>query len=129
MVREFQRRPSVLNVTWRADSLLQMEKTLQQNLGTILKVIVLFSGGLAFGAVLNTALVALSEREREVGTLRVLGYTPFAVTSIFSGESLLLNSLGVFVGWFGGAGLTYLCLLYTSPSPRDLSTSRMPSSA
>ena len=25
--------------------------------------------------------------------------------------------------------LTYACLLYTSPSPRDLSTSRMPSSA
>ena len=25
--------------------------------------------------------------------------------------------------------LTTLCLLYTSPSPRDLSTSRMPSSA
>ena len=25
--------------------------------------------------------------------------------------------------------LRYLCLLYTSPSPRDLSTSRMPSSA
>ena len=25
--------------------------------------------------------------------------------------------------------LSYLCLLYTSPSPRDLSTSRMPSSA
>ena len=25
--------------------------------------------------------------------------------------------------------LTYICLLYTSPSPRDLSTSRMPSSA
>ena len=31
-----------------------------------------------------------------------------------------------------GGGRTYqvlLCLLYTSPSPRDLSTSRMPSSA
>ena len=26
-------------------------------------------------------------------------------------------------------GLLYTCLLYTSPSPRDLSTSRMPSSA
>ena len=26
-------------------------------------------------------------------------------------------------------GETNLCLLYTSPSPRDLSTSRMPSSA
>ena len=27
------------------------------------------------------------------------------------------------------AGIRYLCLLYQSPSPRDLSTSRMPSSA
>ena len=27
------------------------------------------------------------------------------------------------------ADKTYICLLYTSPSPRDLSTSRMPSSA
>ena len=27
------------------------------------------------------------------------------------------------------ADVSYVCLLYTSPSPRDLSTSRMPSSA
>ena len=31
-------------------------------------------------------------------------------------------------GVIGGLGLA-ICLLYTSPSPRDLSTSRMPSSA
>ena len=30
---------------------------------------------------------------------------------------------------FGIAGSAVTCLLYTSPSPRDLSTSRMPSSA
>ena len=29
----------------------------------------------------------------------------------------------------GKSTLSYVCLLYTSPSPRDLSTSRMPSSA
>ena len=29
----------------------------------------------------------------------------------------------------GSRGMFWLCLLYTSPSPRDLSTSRMPSSA
>ena len=32
-------------------------------------------------------------------------------------------------GWGWGAPRTWHCLLYTSPSPRDLSTSRMPSSA
>ena len=31
--------------------------------------------------------------------------------------------------WFQSMGLSFGCLLYTSPSPRDLSTSRMPSSA
>ena len=30
---------------------------------------------------------------------------------------------------FKGSGFYQTCLLYTSPSPRDLSTSRMPSSA
>ena len=32
-------------------------------------------------------------------------------------------------GTDGVRGLANACLLYTSPSPRDLSTSRMPSSA
>ena len=31
--------------------------------------------------------------------------------------------------WFNFITFTSTCLLYTSPSPRDLSTSRMPSSA
>ena len=34
---------------------------------------------------------------------------------------------GVDIDWNDGGA--YACLLYTSPSPRDLSTSRMPSSA
>ena len=39
----------------------------------------------------------------------------------------LLNEL--FNKWLQGQMKTRGCLLYTSPSPRDLSTSRMPSSA
>ena len=33
------------------------------------------------------------------------------------------------IDWLNRAWYAYTCLLYTSPSPRDLSTSRMPSSA
>ena len=32
-------------------------------------------------------------------------------------------------GTMAGRGVFYICLLYTSPSPRDPKTSRMPSSA
>ena len=41
-------------------------------------------------------------------------------------------SLGTVAGFLDNAGAHtrfFVCLLYTSPSPRDLSTSRMPSSA
>ena len=41
-----------------------------------------------------------------------------------------LGVLGITVGEeYGGANMGYLCLLYTSPSPRDGLLSRMPSSA
>ena len=44
---------------------------------------------------------------------------------------MAVGSALVISGWKArlGAVLLLLCLLYTSPNPRDLSTSRMPSSA
>ena len=43
------------------------------------------------------------------------------------------GTLAEWDGWHGhqhvGEPIPLICLLYTSPSPRDLSTSRMPSSA
>ena len=47
----------------------------------------------------------------------------------FETEICLLIQDGAVAGVGVGLDLTKSCLLYTSPSPRDLSTSRMPSSA
>ena len=44
-------------------------------------------------------------------------------------EVLCEQGVDTLFGYPGGAVLNLYCLLYTSPSPRDLSTSRMPSSA
>ena len=48
-----------------------------------------------------------------------------------AGTLLLKNNSGTDKIYLDAAGASYMytCLLYTSPSPRDLSTSRMPSSA
>ena len=67
------------------------------------------------------------------------GRAPFYL--IFEGKSLIEVVKNPFAVGGGGAGWSVaymlsekgvdlvICLLYTSPSPRDLSTSRMPSSA
>ena len=45
-------------------------------------------------------------------------------------HSECLLALAIFEEWANfDKGLEYVCLLYTSPSPRDRSLSRMPSSA
>ena len=43
--------------------------------------------------------------------------------------SVLLLFFGVLFILVGSIGLLRICLLYTSPSPRDRTRSRMPSSA
>ena len=58
----------------------------------------------------------------------------FGKAQVIRGVSLDIAD-GEFVVFVGPSGcgkstlLRMICLLYTSPSPRDLSTSRMPSSA
>jgi len=101
-------RPSVMGIGERTRSLTQMEETFGRNMGMMISIMVLFAGLIAFGSVLNAALVSLSERQREVGTLRVLGYTPRQVSAIFSGESYLLNVAGIALGLCAGIGMAHL---------------------
>ena len=65
----------------------------------------------------GVVLRALVARANTFATLRLLALAPFTLLVIGVVDQIV--AVGTFVG----------CLLYTSPSPRDLSTSRMPSSA
>jgi len=54
----------------------------------------------------------------------------FAIWAILDGVLVLIASVGAAEAHEPWWPLVFVgCLLYTSPSPRDLSTSRMPSSA
>jgi len=105
---ELKKRPTVVGVAERTRALAQMQETFGKTMGKTIGTMVFFAGLVAFGSVLNAALVSLSERQREVGTLRVLGYTPRQIGRIFSGESYLVNGVGVALGVVAGVGLTYL---------------------
>jgi putative ABC transport system permease protein len=53
---------------------------------------------IAFGVVYNGARVALSERSRELASLRVLGFTKREVTMMVFGEQILLTGAGMLLG-------------------------------
>jgi putative ABC transport system permease protein len=104
---ELRRRPAVVGISERLHVFSQIQETFGETMNISFSVMILFAGLIAFGSVLNTALVSLSERQREIGTLRVLGYTVPQVSRIISGESYLLNGIGIALGLVVGVGLSH----------------------
>ena len=69
-------------------------------------LLVLFAGVIFFSSMLNTSLIGLAERRREVATLRVMGYTEYQIGGYFLRESMLVNSIGTLLGLPVGYALT-----------------------
>ena len=59
----------------------------------------------------------------------ITGVPVNAVTSFFTTDRFTGSNAVRFIAPTGGFTYSYTCLLYTSPSPRDRTRSRMPSSA
>ncbi len=59
---------------------------------------VLFAGVIAFAIIYNVTTVSLAERERELASLRVLGFTRTEVGRILFDENFLTGALGLVLG-------------------------------
>lgn len=67
----------------------------------------LLGGSIAFGVVYNSMRIALSERNRELASLRVLGFRRSEVAYILLGELGLLTLFAIPLGFIIGNGLCY----------------------
>ncbi len=68
-------------------------------------VATVLAGAIGFGVVYNSARIALSERGRELASLRVLGFTRGEIAYILLGELALLTLAAIPVGFLVGVGL------------------------
>jgi putative ABC transport system permease protein len=66
----------------------------------------ILAASIAFGVVYNSARIALSERSRELASLRVLGYTRGEISFILLGELTLITLAGIPLGFVLGKGLS-----------------------
>jgi len=78
--------PQVAGTIVRESAIRSFHKTMQETILFFSFVTALLGGIIAFGVVYNSARIALSERDRELASLRVLGFTRGEVAWILLGE-------------------------------------------
>ena len=109
LYRQLKNTPAVAGVSLKTAAMEAFESTMAELMGTMRAIYTIFAGIIAFGVVYNSARIALSERSRELATLRVIGFTKGEVSYILLGEmaivTLLALPLGVILGKAGAAGL------------------------
>lgn len=99
--------PAVAGVTIETAAIESFRETLAENLLLMTGFNVLFAGLIAFGVVYNSARISLSERGRELASLRVLGFTRAEVSWILLGEFTVLTLLALPPGFLIGYGLAW----------------------
>lgn len=100
--------PAVAGVAVEAAALQSFRDTLAENMLLMTTFNVMFAGLIAFGVVYNSARISLSERGRELASLRVLGFTRFEVSWILLGEFAILTIAALPPGFLIGYGLAWL---------------------
>jgi len=97
--------PSIIGLNIISVLRIIFDELMAENLLKMVGINILFASFISFGVVYNTARIALSERSRELGTLRVLGLTRREVAIILFGELVVIILLSIPIGLILGTGL------------------------
>ena len=100
--------PAVAGVTGRAELHAAFTRTIATSMAITTSVLAGFAVVIAFGLAYNGARVALSERARELASLRVLGLGRGAVAALFLGEQGVLLLLALPLGAAVGRAMVWL---------------------
>lgn len=99
--------PSVAGVGLQAAAVKRLADMLDENLGRSILIFFFFAGVIASGVVYNTVRISFAERQRELASLRVLGFSRADVSYILLGEVAFLTLLALPLGAGAGAGLAW----------------------
>jgi putative ABC transport system permease protein len=108
--RQVKLTPAIAGVALREVALKNFRDTMAQNMYLSIFFNVLFAAVIAFGVVYNAARVSLSERARELASLRVLGFTRAEISLILAGELAVLTVCALPLGALIGYALGWLIM-------------------
>lgn len=99
--------PAVSGLGLQRVSLVNFRQTIALMVTTMASIYTGLAAVIAFGVIYNSARISLSERARELASLRVLGFTAVEVLWILLLELALLTLLAQPPGWAMGYGLAW----------------------
>ena len=102
---ELEMRPGVGSVTIKDAVLESFRETVAENILVMRSFIILFAAVIAIGVVYNSARISLSERSRDLATMRVIGFTRREVSIVLLGEIVLFTLAAIPLGWTIGYAL------------------------
>ena len=91
----------------RISSMMGMIDDTLKSLNYIVIILIVSAGLLAFVVLYNLANVNISERIRELATIKVLGFYDKEVYDYVTRETIILTIIGIVLGLFGGYLLNY----------------------
>jgi putative ABC transport system permease protein len=100
--------PTVSGLALQRASLANFRETVALLITTMASIYTGLAAIIAFGVVYNSARISLSERARELASLRVLGFTRAEVLRILLLELALLTLIAQPPGWAMGYGLAWI---------------------
>lgn len=109
--------PTVSGVIIPETILTNFNETLARTMWTSTLVIIIFASVIALGIVYNGARIALSERGRELASLRVLGFTKREIGVMLLGEQAILTAIAIPIGYVIGY---LLCFLITKAIDNEM---------
>ncbi len=98
--------PAVAGVASPASMLASFKKQMDESLFIGVGFLLGFAGVIAMAVVYNGARISLSERGRELASLRVMGFRRREVSILLLGEQALITLLAIPLGWALGYGLS-----------------------
>ncbi|HTJ23115.1 MAG TPA: ABC transporter permease [Gemmatimonadaceae bacterium] len=100
--------PGVAGAVSRAATIANIDEQMRQSMTFVLTLIITSGSVIAMGVVYNSARIALSERGRELASLRVLGFTSNEVAGMLLGEQAAIMLLALPAGVGIGALFSFV---------------------
>jgi putative ABC transport system permease protein len=109
------RLPAIAGFSTREAFIKSFEEISAKNLRVFTAVLIVFACIITFSVAYNAARIALSERGRELASLRIIGFTRAEVAFILLGEQGILTLFAIPVGFALGYGLAaFMSFAYNS---------------